>query len=235
MHHFSAKAQAQVRVIATLVHLAAFDRCPHGTAGFVAVGAIAELAVWHQVTHFTEIRIQLLAFNIPQRQGAQTGHVIDAMDGRGALHAAIKPIDDKRSQFVGMLLHRGGQAHQQPPALGGGQLVPHGIQALACCVDGMVDVLRRNRYNYPSRIAVAHSGHALGEMSMFDGEPRFASCVTLEHSRIAVLTRDALMLVLGEEPKLGNKILLKLVQLLSERLRQTSAKLVSYLEAARDA
>lgn len=102
-------------------------------------------------------------------------------------------------------------------------------------MDGMVDVLRRNRYNYPSRIAVAHGGHALGEMSMFDGEPRFASCVTLETSRIAVLTRDALMLVLQERPKLGNKILLKLVQLLSERLRQTSAKLVSYLEAARDA
>ena len=101
-------------------------------------------------------------------------------------------------------------------------------------MQGMVDVLRRNRYNYPSRIAVAHSGHSLGEMSMFDGEPRFASCVTLENSRIAVLTRDSLMLVLGEEPKLGNKILLKLVQLLSERLRQTSAKLVSYLEAARD-
>jgi CRP/FNR family transcriptional regulator, cyclic AMP receptor protein len=101
-------------------------------------------------------------------------------------------------------------------------------------IKGMVDVLRRNRYNYPSRIAVAHSGHALGEMSMFDGEPRFASCVTLENSRIAVLTRDALLLVLSDEPKLGNKILLKLVQLLSERLRQTSAKLVSYLEAARD-
>ncbi|MCL4182039.1 MAG: cyclic nucleotide-binding domain-containing protein [Burkholderiaceae bacterium] len=101
-------------------------------------------------------------------------------------------------------------------------------------MQGMVDVLRRNRYNYPSRIAVAHSGHSLGEMSMFDGEPRFASCVTLENSRIAVLTRDALMLVLADEPKLGNKILLKLVQLLSERLRQTSAKLVSYLEAARD-
>ena len=101
-------------------------------------------------------------------------------------------------------------------------------------MSGMVDVLRRNRYNYPSRIAVAHAGHALGEMSMFDGEPRFASCVTLEHSRIAVLTRDALMLVLSDEAKVGNKILLKLVQLLSERLRQTSAKLVSYLEAARE-
>ena len=101
-------------------------------------------------------------------------------------------------------------------------------------LNGMVDVLRRNRYNFPSRIAVAHSGHALGEMSMFDGEPRFASCVTLESCRVAVLTRDALMLVLQDQPKLGNKILLKLVQLLSERLRQTSAKLVSYLETSRD-
>ena len=101
-------------------------------------------------------------------------------------------------------------------------------------MQGMVDVLRRNRYNYPSRIAVAHSGHSLGEMSMFDGEPRFASCVTLETCRLAVLSRDSLMLVLSEEPELGNKILLKLVQLLSDRLRQTSAKLVSYLEAARD-
>ena len=99
---------------------------------------------------------------------------------------------------------------------------------------GMVDVLRRNRYNFPSRIAVAHAGHALGEMSMFDGEPRFATCVTLEQSRIAVLTRDAMMLVLHDEPRLGNKILLKLVQLLSDRLRQTSAKLVSYLESARE-
>jgi CRP/FNR family transcriptional regulator, cyclic AMP receptor protein len=105
---------------------------------------------------------------------------------------------------------------------------------MALMMSGMVDVLRRNRYNFPSRLAVAHAGHALGEMSMFDGEPRFASCVTLEQSRIAVLTRDSILLVLQEQPILGNKILLKLVQLLSERLRQTSAKLVSYLEAARE-
>ena len=103
-------------------------------------------------------------------------------------------------------------------------------------IGGSVEVLRRNRYNAPARIALAHPGHALGEMSMFDGEPRFASCRTLEASRIAVLTRDAMMLVLHDEPRLGSKILLKLVQLLSDRLRQTSAMLVSRLEdTAREA
>jgi 4-hydroxy-4-methyl-2-oxoglutarate aldolase len=33
--------------------------------------------------------------------GAQTGHLIDAMGGRGALDAAIKPIDPLRAHFVG--------------------------------------------------------------------------------------------------------------------------------------
>ena len=101
-------------------------------------------------------------------------------------------------------------------------------------MQGMVDVLRRNRFNYPARIAVAHAGQAVGEMSMFDGEPRFASCVTLEPCRIAVLDRQALQRLLDEDAALSNRILLRLVQLLSERLRHTSARLVSYLEAAQD-
>jgi CRP-like cAMP-binding protein len=137
-------------------------------------------------------------------------------------------IDETRKLGAFMYVYEGGP---------GITVINEGEQGdfMMLLMQGMVDVQRRNRYNYPSRIAVAHSGHALGEMSMFDGEPRFASCVTLEPCRIAVLTRDALMLVLADEAKLGNKILLKLVQLLSERLRQTSAKLVSYLEASREA
>ena len=37
-------------------------------------------------------------------QGAQTGHVVDAMDGRGAMDSAIKSIDPKRAHFVGVAL-----------------------------------------------------------------------------------------------------------------------------------
>lgn len=36
--------------------------------------------------------------------GVQTGHIIDAMDGRGALDAAIKPIDPNRAHFVGLAI-----------------------------------------------------------------------------------------------------------------------------------
>ncbi|MBV9051137.1 MAG: hypothetical protein JO196_01955 [Hyphomicrobiales bacterium] len=34
----------------------------------------------------------------------QTGHLVDALEGRGALDFAIKPIDPKRSSFVGTAL-----------------------------------------------------------------------------------------------------------------------------------
>lgn len=44
-----------------------------------------------------------------------------------------------------------------------------------------------------------------------------------------------MLLVLHDAPRLGSKILLNLVQLLSDRLRQTSAKRVSDLEASREA
>lgn len=36
--------------------------------------------------------------------GSQTGHVVDARDGRGALDHAIKPVDPARAQFVGVAL-----------------------------------------------------------------------------------------------------------------------------------
>lgn len=99
---------------------------------------------------------------------------------------------------------------------------------------GMVDVLRRNRFDYASRISVALPGQTLGEMSLFDGEPRFASCVALERTRFAVLSREGMNRVLHDDPALGNKIMLRLVQMLSTRLRQTSARLVSYIEASRE-
>jgi 4-hydroxy-4-methyl-2-oxoglutarate aldolase len=47
---------------------------------------------------------RLPAARLAKLAGAQTGHVVDAMDGRGALDAAIKPIDPDRAQFVGTAL-----------------------------------------------------------------------------------------------------------------------------------
>jgi CRP-like cAMP-binding protein len=69
----------------------------------------------------------------------------------------------------------------------------------------------------------------LGEMSMIDGEPRFATCMAIEPTTVAVLTRDDMRRIIEDAPRLGTKILLNLMTLLSQRLRRTSAKLLDLL------
>jgi CRP-like cAMP-binding protein len=73
----------------------------------------------------------------------------------------------------------------------------------------------------------------LGEMSMIDGEPRFATCLASRTTLFAVLSRDNMAKIILDHPSLGSKILVKLVTMLSLRLRQTSAKLLHYMEGGR--
>lgn len=94
-------------------------------------------------------------------------------------------------------------------------------------IRGLVDVTKRDRGGQLSRIAVVKEGYTLGEMSMLDGEPRFCSCIALEPTLFAVLSRASLTEVIRMQPAIGAKILVKLVQMLSQRLRNTSMKLVT--------
>lgn len=117
----------------------------------------------------------------------------------------------------------------------GQTLIAEGDQGdfMLLLMSGRIEVVRADQHGLPSRIAMAHPGQTLGEMSMIDGRPRFASCVTHEPCRVAVLGRRAMLAVLRKKPGLGNKVLLRMVSMLSERLRSTSARLVDCMEAGR--
>lgn len=80
-----------------------------------------------------------------------------------------------------------------------------------------------------TRLAVLREGAALGEMSMFDGEPRYASCWALSDVEAAVLDRAAVTKLITTHPEIGAKLLVKLTQLLAQRLRNTSSQLVKAL------
>lgn len=149
----------------------------------------------------------------------------------------IQSVMEKTPLFAGLDIQETGKLADlmyvyKAPA--GATIVREGADGdfMFLIISGSVEVLRLNKKRYRARIGLASAGQCLGEMSMFDGEPRFASCVALEPTELAVLTRSALVLVLGDDLKLGNKILLKLVQLSSERLRQTTVQLVEQLETA---
>lgn len=80
-----------------------------------------------------------------------------------------------------------------------------------------------------TRIAVLTEGATLGEMSMLDGEPRYASCWALSEVEAAVLTRAAVGGLIQRHPAIGAKLLVKLTQVLAQRLRNTSNQLVKAL------
>jgi CRP-like cAMP-binding protein len=101
-------------------------------------------------------------------------------------------------------------------------------------IEGRVEVFKQDRWNTPRLIAVVEEGKTLGEMSMIDGEPRFATCVAVEPSLIAVLSRDALAIIILEQPMLGAKILMQLAVMMSQRLRQTSLRLVEFVDKQRE-
>ena len=80
-----------------------------------------------------------------------------------------------------------------------------------------------------TRLAVLRTGSVLGEMSMFDGEPRYASCWALSEVEAAVLDRAAVARLIKARPDIGAKLLVALTQLLAQRLRNTSSQLVKVL------
>ncbi|HEY8250261.1 MAG TPA: cyclic nucleotide-binding domain-containing protein [Burkholderiales bacterium] len=101
---------------------------------------------------------------------------------------------------------------------------------LLMVLEGTVEVHKRDRWNTQQLLASVDAGRTLGEMSMIDGEPRFATCIAAAPSVIAVLHRESLARIIVEQPLLGAKILMELVLMLSQRLRATSQRLLGLLD-----
>jgi CRP-like cAMP-binding protein len=98
-------------------------------------------------------------------------------------------------------------------------------------LEGTVDVIKRGEdTGESSRLAVVKEGASIGEMSMLDSAPRYASCIAIEDVRAGVLTREAIAHLIQDHPAIGAKILVKLTQLLAQRLRNTSNRLVKVLQ-----
>ena len=94
-------------------------------------------------------------------------------------------------------------------------------------IKGQAEVRRRDGSGQARALAVIDAGRTFGEMSMIDGEPRFATCVALGPTLVASLDRDDLARIIVEQPMLGAKLLMELVLTLSQNLRRTSERLLA--------
>ncbi len=98
-------------------------------------------------------------------------------------------------------------------------------------LSGTVDVCKADETGAASRLAVITFGAAVGEMSMLDGSPRYATCTAIDAVQAGVLTRTTIAHLIREHPAIGAKLLVKLTQLLAQRLRNTSNQVVKLVQA----
>ena len=86
-----------------------------------------------------------------------------------------------------------------------------------------------------TRLAVLKEGAVIGEMSMLDGQERYASCWALSEVEAALLTRAAVVRLIDEHPAVGAKLLMKITELLAQQLRNTSNQLLQLLRTGGNA
>ncbi len=97
-------------------------------------------------------------------------------------------------------------------------------------IEGSVEIMKKDATGLPARIGLAGPGKTLGEMSLIDGEPRFASCISTSELVFAVLDRERLTRIIADETKIGVKLLMELLMLLNQRLRGVSKQLMTCLD-----
>jgi CRP-like cAMP-binding protein len=103
---------------------------------------------------------------------------------------------------------------------------------LIVLLSGRVAVRKFDLSGRVSSIAVVGPGDILGEMSLIDGEHRFASCIAIEPTRFAVLSRMDLSEITALHPRLANKFLFMLLQIMVSRLRDTGMRVVTQTRPA---
>lgn len=96
-------------------------------------------------------------------------------------------------------------------------------------IEGKLDVYKEAGPGEEKKLATIRAGKTLGEMAMIDEQPHSASVVTASECTLLLLTKNNFLRLAGHNPRLGLNITWKLAQLLSQRLLQTSGKLIDYL------
>ena len=96
---------------------------------------------------------------------------------------------------------------------------------LVLVLTGAVEERRRLIGDGEQIVTEITAGTTLGEVSIIDGKAHQSTWVATKPTDFAVLSREALNALLVEAPRLGNKLLLTLLQLISSKLRDASRQL----------
>ena len=89
---------------------------------------------------------------------------------------------------------------------------------------GQVEILKKKE-NEEVHIATLGPGQFVGEMSIIDDEPRSATAKVSEDSLLLIVTKKCFTDIMRATPEGANKILLAMLKIVNQRLRETNRKL----------
>lgn len=105
----------------------------------------------------------------------------------------------------------------------------HETDFMALILDG--DVVVENivvSRNEQLTVTVLGPGSLHGELGLLDGLPRSASCTAGSDLCCAMLSRQAMLALLDDDPKVGAKLMMAIAMRIGERLRDNTKKLKTY-------
>ncbi|VTU17496.1 Crp/Fnr family transcriptional regulator [Variovorax sp. PBL-E5] len=82
-------------------------------------------------------------------------------------------------------------------------------------------------------ISVVGPGSLIGEMGVIDGAPRSASCTTLTEVKLGILSRAALLELVGTRPVVAARLMLGLCKGMADRLRDSNRRLRTLSQVSR--
>ena len=82
----------------------------------------------------------------------------------------------------------------------------------------------------PIILTVLGPGSLIGELSLLDEAPRYATCIAMTPLRCALLTREALQRLMQEHSLIAAKLLLAMSLRIAVRLRENTDKLKMYVQ-----
>lgn len=104
-------------------------------------------------------------------------------------------------------------------------------RACLCVVaEGEVNIMKDTTPNDERvKIAEIKPGSSIGEMGVVDGQPLSATAVSSQDSTVLIITRTDFQNLTTKNSNLGVKILMKIAEIISIRLRQTTGRLADIL------
>lgn len=99
-------------------------------------------------------------------------------------------------------------------------------------LSGQVQILHAGEQGHPIRLATLGPGDFFGEQALLDESPRTASAVASEPCQAIGFFRPDMLELIERNPRTGLKVVMRLSQMISLRLRQTNRLLKEARERA---